>query len=147
MDVLYDIYMLYNYSEDIEVSLFSTRPADFLLFLLFGFICMWGYAWVYPVTFLGKSLTSYLIYYASKMRAGDRAVLLFLPFSIPSSYIPLINLAGTLLSRNKERILSQVVGYAAAHVFFFCYNVVCVKWNVRIFHLPDKANRFLEELL
>lgn len=71
----------------IESRVFRDKPADFILFSIWGWICMWAYAAQAHLLVLGDVFAAYVIWYASK-RLPDTPVVLFgldTPCNITSS--------------------------------------------------------------
>jgi hypothetical protein len=130
-----------------ESSYFSTKPGDFLIFCFFGMVIFWIYSLFYPLIFLGSSLTSYCLYYSTK-RAPDFGVMLFLfPIFLGAPYIPLLLLAINIITDDREAIIRTLVGYGAAHLYFFLQDVIGERFDLNLLKAPEWMNDSLYSLL
>jgi hypothetical protein len=128
----------------IESGLYSNQPADFLLFALFGWIVLWGYASLFPWEFLGTGFAAYVMYYRAK-RFPDEMFMLD-ALLVPGSWIPFLFFVWAVPSKFKGEDL-RLVGYAAAHAFFVLHDVLFVKYSLGIFRLPTGVNAALTRLI
>jgi Derlin-2/3 len=130
-----------------ESSYFSTKPGDFLLFCLFGMTALWIYSFFCPLLFLGSGFMSYFLYYSSK-RAPDNQMLLFiLPIPVRAPYIPLLLLGLTMWYREYRNMMTTLVGYGAAHLYFFVKDVIGLRFDLHLLTAPQWANDALNRLL
>ena len=125
---------------------FSSLPADFLLFSIFGWFIAWIYASIYPVLFLGSIMSAYYLYYSAKMNPDNMLVFMNLPFQVPFRYAPIVMLIFAF-SNGKSNGISNLVGYLAAHLYYFIKNVLGTKYDKRFFALPAWMNRGLQNIL
>jgi hypothetical protein len=139
------IYTLVAYSLDVEGHFFGEQPADFLLFSLFGWVVIWTFAMFQPLLFLGASFSSYVMYYWAKRSPDAPIMLLGLPFPFHAPWLPVLLVLTTY--RRWPLLMINLVGFAAAHVYFVLRDVFRIKYNLRLFWLPDSFNQGLKNLL
>ena len=137
------IFNFLQYSTSSESSYFTGKPADFLVFSLFGCICMWLYATVAPVIFLGHMFTSYFTYYWSKRSPDNVVFIMQIPFGINAPWVPFVFLTFNILNSSIKNSLPDLFGFAAAHLFFFIHDVINLKFGTKILVAPDSLNRVL----
>jgi Derlin-2/3 len=143
---LLHIYNFLPYSVSAESRFFNDRPGDFLVFSLFGWIIMWAYASVFPVLFLGQAFSSYVMYYWAKRSPDNQLLLMGLPIPLLAPWVPIIFILFDLNS-GLRGMLADLVGYGAAHAYFFIKDVLGLKFNKRILVAPDWMNEGLLKLL
>ena len=135
-----------QYCTQVECSFFPNRPAEFLLFCLFGWSIMWIIASYYPIPFLGISNSYYFMYYLCKRNPDQQLRLMVLPIPLSSSIVPYVILALSS-SEGMSSIIPLLLGYGAAHLYFFIVDCLGLKYNINILKLPSAVNQFLFRLL
>ena len=128
-----------------ESSFFSGQPADFILFSLFGWIVIWAYACFHPTLFLGQFFNSYVTYYFYKRSPDVHIVVVGIVALAP--YVPIIMLAINLLFNGARSLLMDIIGFSAAHMFFFIKDELGLRYNIRVLCAPQWANEGLKKLL
>ncbi|OHS93336.1 Derlin-2/3 [Tritrichomonas foetus] len=120
-------------SSQIESAFFSHRPADYLLFNLFGWASLWIYAYFSSSPFLQYCFSDYLLYYFVKLSPED-----FIIFLIPMKN-KLFIIVYTLF--NLRRFKAYFTSVAAAHFYFFIKNVINLRFNKNFLVFPEWINQ------
>lgn len=137
-----------QYTTTSEASYFDTRPADFLLFSLFGIVSLWAYACVRPALFLGPGLTSYYLYYSAKRAPDNRLMLLIFPIPLPAPYIPLVLLALHITEGDFINSVSMsAYAYLIAHIYFFLHDIISLRFNINLLTCPQWMNNALYKIV
>lgn len=143
---LIHIHNLISYSIYAESAFFGERPADFLIFSVFGWLIMWIYAFCSPVLFLGRAFSSYVLYYWAKRSPDNHLFVFGIPVPMPAPLVPFL-----VLWLDYEHGLAtlggDLVGFLSAHLFFFLKDCCGLKYGWRLFSAPSWANRSLMRLL
>lgn len=129
----------------VESSFFNGKPADFLLFSLFGWVFIWIYANFYPTLFLSEIFDSYVTYYFYKRSPDIHIVVIGILALAP--YVPIIILVINYLFFGIRSVILDLVGYSIAHIFFFIKDVIGLRYNLRILCAPQWANEGIKKLL
>jgi Derlin-2/3 len=137
---------LIQYMGGSESLYFARRPADFLLFVFFGVAVLWVYAYFCPIMFLGPGLCSYFLYYTAKRAPDNRWMLFILPIPVRAPYVPIMLLGLHWRSRGRE-FWTALVGYVAAHVYFYIRDVLSSRFEKNLFSAPAAVNNFLNRIL
>jgi hypothetical protein len=138
-----NLLLFITHSLVIESKVYVDKPADFLLFSIWGWICIWAYAAHSHVLVLGDVFAAYLIWYASK-RLPDTPLALFgieMPCNL--DVFPIAYLA--TFYRN-EAWKGIVAGFAAGHFYFFVQDVLGRRLGVSLLSLPNWINHFFKNL-
>lgn len=146
LSTLAQLFSFAQQTVSVENSFFSRRPADFLIFCIFGMIVLWVFGYFYPTIFLGPGFVSFFMYYSAK-RSPDAQLMLFLiPVTIKAPFAPLILLTANAILKNWSSVFVSCTGYLAAHTYFFLHDIIPLKCNVNILSLPESANMLLNKL-
>lgn len=129
----------------VESSFFNSKPADFLLFSLFGWIFIWIYAYFNPTLFLSEIFDSYVTYYFYK-RSPDIHVFVIGILAL-APYVPIILLAINYMFFGIKSVILDIIGYSIAHIYFFIKDVIGLRYNLRILCAPQWANDGIKKLL
>jgi Derlin-2/3 len=118
LDFLFHMYFLVRYCRLLEEGEFRGRTADFVFFLLFGAVLMTMVAPLLPLYFLGLSLTFMMVYVWGRRNEHVRLSFLGLfPFTAP--YLPWVLLGFSLLLNNTSTLMTDIVGIAVGHIYYF----------------------------
>ena len=137
----FNLHLLISDSLAIENSFFNGKPVDFLLFALMGWTFMWIYASRSSVLFLGKSFSAYVFYYWIKHNPDIRLMLFPIPIGIPATWYLLL-----MILINSRGFTANLVGFAAAHIYFFIKDVIGLRYNINIFSFPSYVNNAIASL-
>ena len=64
-----------------------------------------------------------------------------------ASYIPIIMLVAHYFLSGIQAVIRELVGYSAAHLFFFIKDVIGLRYDLRILCVPQWANDGIKKLL
>jgi len=145
-NALIHILSFLQYATSSESLFFSGRPADFIIFSLFGSAAMWIFAAFTPIIFLGHIFTSYFTYYWCKRSPDNRVFLMNIPIGINGPYVPLLFLGISILNTSLKQALPNLIGFGTAHIYFFLHDVINTKFNTRLFYAPDSINKALSSV-
>lgn len=129
-----------QYSHTLEANVFTGRPEDYIVFLVFGTVFFTGLAGFVYVPFLSDCLISYLTYYWAKHFGDHKVQILSLPFQVDAMYMPLISI-GLATLRGIIPVLQVLLGFAVAHLFFFLRDVIGVRYNLSLLRAPSWLTR------
>ena len=147
LEFLISIIFLLQYSTTAEESFFANRPGDFLFFILFGMICIWTYSYFSSAVLLCQAFSSYMTYYCSK-RAPDVVGIAFIfPVHMRSVYLNLLFLVLHLLLGNFPLLYLEIVGYLAAHAYFYFQDIFSLRYEINLLTAPKWLNKSLNRLL
>ncbi|OHT14729.1 hypothetical protein TRFO_02986 [Tritrichomonas foetus] len=129
----------------IESNFFIYRPADFLIFLLVGMISLWAFSCFQPVFFLGSGLSAYMTYYSGKKAPDMVGIAFIIPIPMPFAYLNLLFLIMDFITKNTQSLFTHLVGYAAAHMYFYFHDVLSVRYNTNFLNAPRFLNTALNK--
>lgn len=118
-----------------KFSYYANPTADLLTLLLFGMVNIWflDYFLLPPQFFYGPSLVFMVIYVWS--RKDPFADVVFYGFSFKAWHTPFLFLVfGMLLGGNP---ISDLVGIAIGHFYYFLMEIVPINWGYRLLFTPD----------
>jgi hypothetical protein len=98
-----------------------------------------------PLLFLGASFSSYVMYYWAKRSPDAPIMLLGLPFPFNAPWLPVLLVLTTY--RWGPLLMTDLIGFAAAHIYFLLKDVFTIKYNLRLLCLPGSVNQRLKNLL
>jgi Derlin-2/3 len=128
-----------------EVSSFSGRTADFLIFLCCGMLACWGYGLLTPATFLGQGLKYYCVYYYGKKMPDEMTYVFAVPLPVRTAYVAFIFLGLTALFSSYIFWL-KVWGCCVAQLFFFFKDVISLRYDLSLFTASQSVNNFANRL-
>lgn len=143
-ETVFNLIKFIYYSAEIEASVYKEKPADFIVFLVFGSIFIWIYAAFMPVVYLGEPFSFYFFYYWGKRIASNMNWHFRL---ISPIWVSMILLIAGIVKGGLSFVLSELVGYCAAHLYFFIHDVLNLKYEKHFLCLSPAANSFLSEHL
>jgi Derlin-2/3 len=130
-----------TFSAPLETGVFTGSPEDFLMFLFFGSSFAWLFGNLMHMVFLRKCVVSYALYYWSK-HFGDLKIRMFaLPFELKAQYMPFASLVMSFMMGGPLSCLQDMIGFVAAHLFFFVRDVVGTQYNISLLRAPKWLQR------
>jgi hypothetical protein len=114
----------------IENHLYGHCPADFLLFVLIGWVVLWIVSYYHPRDVLGHGFGDYTTYYFSK-RFPDLRIH-WVPFIYPRAQWYSVVL-GLIAIQGWETFMTVGVPALTAHAYFVLKDVLFVKYSLRLF--------------
>ena len=127
---------LVQYSSTLEANVFVGCPEDYVIFIAFGAVLFVGLAGFVYVPFLSSCLVSYFLYYWSKHFGDQRVQITSLPFVVPAMYMPVICVLVSALT-GVIPLLQTLLGFAAAHAYFFLRDVIAIRYNIALLRAPE----------
>ena len=119
--MVFDFYICFRYSYMLESATFRNRPADFLVFILFGCCNFLVWAYLLGIQNLSSSVSTMMLYLWA--RKNPNIVMSFLDvFHFRSCFLPYFILLMILLSGFDPTL--DLLGNITGHVYFFLEEVV-----------------------
>ena len=119
--MVFDFYICFRYSYMLESGSFRNRPADFLVFILFGCSNFLVWAYLLGIQNLSSSISTMMLYLWA--RKNPNIVMSFLDvFHFRSCFLPYFILLMILLSGFDPTL--DLLGNITGHVYFFMEDVV-----------------------
>ena len=143
LDSIMSIFFFVRYTADAEGKDFSGRPADFILFMLFGCTVSWAYAIKKGTLFLGPMLKDFVLYYNAKRNPDNIVGFVFIPIQFRLGYLPFILLIFAFFNGT---FIEESYFYGFSHLYFFLHDVISLKYNMNLFRLSDKINDVVTSL-
>ena len=128
----------------IEVRHFGAAPLDFILLSLFGIATFWFIGISNDELFFGSYFAEFFTYYFSKIAPNVQFLINLIP--LKNKYIPLFYLFSDIFSRSLKSLKIHLVVFFSAHMYFFIREVICLRYDVRLLHLPDWMNQKFQQL-
>jgi Derlin-2/3 len=144
--MLMQVFSFIQFMATIESQIFTGRPEDFLTFLAFGCPFFWLFGRVACIPFLSDPLVSYALYYWAKHFGDQKIQITALPIQIPVQFMPVVCLALTWYRAGFIVCLGDVIGFAAAQLFFFIRDVVSIEYDLSLLRAPTWLARFVQPL-
>ena len=116
MNMLFQMYFMYNYSRGLEVSHFSDRPADYVYALAVISTITLVFATVFEGFFLLNALIMAIVYLWSRSNK-EQIVNFMFGLRFKGMYLPLVLLVFDLISENFS--ISSVYAMLAAHIYWY----------------------------
>jgi hypothetical protein len=144
--MLMNLFSFIQFMATIESQIFTGGPEDFLTFLAFGCPFFWLFGRIACLPFLSDPLVAYALYYWAKHFGDQKIEMTALPVQIPIQYMPVVCLALTWYTSGLVACVGSVLGFAAAHLFFFIRDVVSIEYNVSLLRAPRWLKQFVQPL-
>eukprot|EP01059_Diplonema_ambulator_P030949 TRINITY_DN5522_c0_g1_i1.p2 TRINITY_DN5522_c0_g1~~TRINITY_DN5522_c0_g1_i1.p2 ORF type:complete len:213 (+),score=64.21 TRINITY_DN5522_c0_g1_i1:54-692(+) len=117
----FNMHFLYFYSRRLEEHFYHRRTSRFLYMFLFGGLMMLGLAAIYDLPFLSHSLIVMVLYVWSRRNPDEHlSIYGLVTFSAP--YLAYLLLGLSLLFGSPP--LSDIIGIAAGHVFWYIEDIL-----------------------
>jgi Derlin-2/3 len=136
LGLVFNLMSFIQYAATIESRVFAGAPEDFILFLLFGSSVFYTFGRILCIPFLFPSLMGYCLYYWSRHFGDQEIQVMSLPFAIPVQYLPIAALFMTFQTTGYMGCVADILGYVAAHIFFFVRDVVSTQYNKPLLRAP-----------
>ena len=141
---MFSLFKFIYYSAEIENIIFKDKPADFIIYLAFGSIFIWAYAIFKPAVYLGEPFSFYFFYYWGKRIACNMNWRMTLVSPI---YISIILFIIGFIKGGVNFIYPELIGYSAAHLYFFIHDVINLKYDKHFLCLSSDINSLFLEYL
>lgn len=138
------IQLLFNvrYLFEVESKYFTTRPLDFILFILYTLVGLWILGFFFPISSFTRLFPEALFYYALKRDPFNLLVMFVIPMNA-FSWIGLL----LILENDFYQRIGILLIFIISHIYFFLHDVINLKFETRFFVLPDSLNLGLYKLL
>jgi len=128
---LMNIFFLYQSLSSLENGKFYGRTADFVWFFIFGMLVFDFIAVTFDYFFLPGSLMFYIMYYWSQTNRDQNVSFMF-GFQFKAVYFPFVLIGFGLLTGGGID-MSQVIGIAVGHLYYFLKDIWPVQYEGREF--------------
>lgn len=118
---IFDFFLFAHYSGQLEKTAFRHKPADYIMFLVFGCSSILFCAYIFGIQFLSSCLSSMMMYVWA--RKNPTIVINFLDvFQFRACYLPYFTLCIILLSGYDPTV--DFLGAIVGHLYFFMSEIV-----------------------
>ncbi|TPX32818.1 hypothetical protein SmJEL517_g04117 [Synchytrium microbalum] len=118
MDTLFNIYFLWNYSSQLNSTLFLAREADYVYFILFVMASLNVMAIFMKPYILTDGLVMAIVYLWSQMNRETTVTFMF-GFKFPAIYLPFVLVGWDLFTKGGGFPIVKVMGILAGHLYYF----------------------------
>ncbi|TPX37279.1 hypothetical protein SeMB42_g00914 [Synchytrium endobioticum] len=118
MDGLFNLYFLFNYSNQLNSSLFAGRNAEFVFFVLFIMTGLDILSFVMKPYILLDGLVMAIVYLWAQVNRDSEVSFMF-GFRFKAIYLPLVLVAWDLLAKPSGFPVVKVMGILVGHFYFF----------------------------
>lgn len=138
----FSLFKFIYYSAEIENILYKEKPADFIIFLIFGSVSIWICAAFIPAVYLGESFSFYFFYFWGKRIASNMNWRMTL---ISPIWLSLALLFISFIKGGFNFVFPELIGYSSAHLYFFIHDVINLKYDKHFLCMSSESNSFFLE--
>jgi Derlin-2/3 len=138
LSTLSNIFGFVNFASKVESSIFSNRPAEYLMFIAFAAVMNWISSIMFTgEMFFGAALASVCFYYWSKHYADQSMQVMGIPFFIKSGYVPFIYVALAYTRGGFQAMIPDLMGIIIGHIYYYCHDVMAIRFNTKLLKAPE----------